>query len=400
MRRLLQQAPKLGAHVRRLIIQPRLDEQAVPDIDKLDPCIVDFLCYLPNVEELVVWSIPRDTHPHPVLLNAFGALLPALRRVELQEDGFRPEYEYGRGHGLAYPEKPQDAVANTWQNHLNVTLLLYRASTLTHVTIVSRLPLHATVFLLLRDSASALQAIALTGCIGRALQPIVAQPVRWACAPSLRSLALHQCRGVHAPTLVRHIAAGRLGALEQLTVHACGDPDPASSLDSSYPHPPPMPYNYNDIDNAPGAWAPPPLRIVSLSRCDARAYAMLHAETLVVPRAELEAFLHPFAAAAAAADQNPHHPHQNPHHPHQNPHPHYQNSHPHPHPHQNPPNSDPRVLPFPGLRRICAPLTSVSADTEAFPPPHLWLGMGLLKSRGIALEQDAPVAVSCSCPMH
>ena len=118
MRRLLQQAPNLGGYVHRLIIQPRLDEQAVPDIDKLDPCIVEFLRYLPNVEELVVWSIPRDTYSHPELLNAFGALLPRLRHVELLEEGF--QYE------IPYPEKPQEFVANTWQNHLNVTLLLYR----------------------------------------------------------------------------------------------------------------------------------------------------------------------------------------------------------------------------------------------------------------------------------
>ena len=330
MRRLLQQAPNLGVYVRRLIIQPRLDEQSVPDIDKLDPCIVEFLRYLPNVEELVVWSISRNTYSHPELLNAFGALLPRLRCVELQEDGF--QYE------IPYPDKPQDFVANTWQNHLNVTLLLYRSTTLTHVTIVSRLSLHTTVFLLLRDSAVALQSISLTNCIGVSLQNLFAQPVRWACASTLRSVAFHQCRGVHAGALVRHIAAGLFGCLKDLTIHGCGD---ASDIPDV-----PTPYDLR--------WTLPTIQTLELDHCDVwrvKAYSMLQVDTLVIPRTFADTYLHLFM------DQN--------------------------------------QFPFPGLRIIRAPVTI----TETF-PQHLWFGIPFLKNRGITLVQDNPTRVSCSCPMN
>jgi len=330
MRRLLQQAPKLGVHVRRLIIQPRLDEQAVPDIDKLDPCIVEFLRYLPNVEELVIWSISRDTYSHPELLNSFGALLPRLRCVELQEEGF--QYE------IPYPEKPQEFVANTWQNHLSVTLLLYRPNTLTHVTIVSRLPLHTTVFFLLRDSAVALQSISLTNCIGLSIQNLFVQPVRWACASTLRSLSFHQCRGVHVGTLVRHIAAGLFGYLEQLTLHGCGDPSDIPDI--------PSPYELR--------WTLPPIQTLELNHCDAwrvKACSMLHVDTLIMPRASADTFLHLFM------DQN--------------------------------------HLSFPGLREIRAPVNI----TETF-PEHLFFGAPFLKNRGITLVHENPTRVSCSCPMN
>ena len=329
MRRLLQQAPHLGVHVRRLIIQPRMDEQAVPDIDKLDPCLVEFLRYLPNVEQLVVWSLPRDTYSHPELLNAFGALLPCLRRVELQEEGFQTD--------IPYPEKPQEFVANTWQNHLNVTLLLYRSTTLTHVTIVSRFSLHTTVFLLLRDSAVALQSISLTNCIGISLRNLFAQPVRWACASTLRALAFHRCRGVHAGPLVRHIAAGLFGCLDELTIHGCGDVSDIPDI--------PHPYELR--------WTLPTIRTLELDYCDAwrvKAYSMLHVDTLVVPRTAADAFLHLFT------DQN--------------------------------------QLPFPGLRQIRAPATITGT------PQHLWFGMPFLESRGITLVQDGPMQVSCLCPMN
>ena len=329
MRWLLQQAPKLGIYVRRLIIQPRMDEQAVPDIDKLDPCIVEFLRYLPNVEELVVWSISRDTYSHSELLNAFGILLPRLRCVELQEEGF--QYE------IPYPEKPQEFVANTWQNHLNVTLLLYRSTSLTHVTIVSRLSLHTTVFLLLRDSAVALQSISLTNSIGISLQDVFAQPVRWACAPALRTLAFHHCRGIHTGTLIRHIAAGLLGCLEELTIHGCGDPSDMPDI--------PSPYELG--------WTLPTIRTVRLNHCDAwriKAYSMLHVDTLVIPMTSADTFFHLFM------DQN--------------------------------------QLPFPGLRNIRAQVTI----TESL-PQNLWFGMPFLKNRGITLSQQNPTRVSCSCPM-
>jgi hypothetical protein len=305
-----------------------MDEITVPDIDKLDPCIVDFLRYLPNVEELVIWSISRDTYSHPELLNSFGTLLPRLRCVEFQEEGF--QYE------IPYPEKPQEFVANTWQNHLNVTFLLYRSTTLTHVTIVSRFPLHTTAFLLLRDSAIALQAISLTNCIGLSLQNLFAQPVRWACASTLKSLSFHQCRGVHAGTLVRHIVAGLFGCLDQLTVHGCGDLSDIPDI--------PTPYELR--------WSLPAIQIVEFNHCDAwraNAYSMLHVETLVIPRTSADAFLHLFM------DQN--------------------------------------QLPFPGLRKIQAPITVI----ERF-PQHVWFEMPFLKNRGIILVEDNPMLVSCSCP--
>ena len=330
MRRLLQQAPQLGTYVRRLIIQPRLDERAVPDIDKLDPCIVEFLRYLPNVEELVVWSISRDTYSHPELLNSFGSLLPRLRCVELQEEGF--QYE------IPYPEKPQEFVANTWQNHLNVTLLLYRPNTLTHVTIVSRLPLHTTVFLLLRDSAVALQSISLTNCIGLSTQNLFSQPVRWACAPTLRTLSFHQCRGVHAGTLVRHIAAGLFGCLEQLTIHGCGDPSDIPDIPSSYEL----------------RWTLPAIRVLELNYRDSwrvKACSMLHVDRLIIPGTSANPFFHLFM------DQN--------------------------------------QLPFPGLRKIQVP-----ADIAETLPQHLLLSTPFLENRGIALIQDNPKRVSCSCPMN
>lgn len=329
MRRLLQQAPRLGAHVRRLIIQPRMDEQSVPDIDKLDPCIVEFLRYLPNVEELVVWSISRDTFSHPELLNSFGTLLPRLRSVELQEEGF--QYE------VPYPEKPQEFVANTWQNHLNVTLLLYRPNTLTHLTIVSRLPLHTTVFLLLRDSAVALQSISLTNCIGLSLRNLFAQPVRWACASTLNTLAFHQCPGVHAGILVRHIAAGLFGCLERLTIHGCGDPSDMPDI--------PTPFELR--------WTLPTIQTLEFNHTDAwrvNTYSMLHVETLIFPSTSTDTLLHLFI------DQN--------------------------------------QLPFPGLRKICAPVTI----TEAL-PQHFWFGMPFLKNRGITLVQDHSLPLLCSCPM-
>ena len=329
MRRLLQQAPNLGVYVRRLIIQPRLDEQAVPDIDKLDPCIVEFLRYLPNVEELVIWSISRDTYSHPELLNSFGALLPHLRSVELQEEGF--QYE------IPYPEKPQEFVANTWQNHLNVTLLLYRPNTLTHVNIVSRLPLHTTVFLLLRDSAVALQSISLTNCIGLSTQNLFAQHVRWACASTLRTLGFHQCRGVHVGTLVRHIAAGLFGCLEQLTIHGCGDPSDIPDI--------PSPYELR--------WTLPTIQILKLNHCDSwrvKACSMLHVDTLIITVTSADTFFHLFM------DQN--------------------------------------QLPFPCLRKIRAPVNII----ETF-PQHLSFSTPFLKNRGITLVQDNPVQVSCSCPM-
>ncbi len=138
-------------------------------------------------------------------------------------------------------------------------------------------------------------------------------------------------------TLIRHIAAGLFGCLEQLTIHGCGDSSDIPDI--------PNPYELR--------WTLPALKVLNLNYCNAwkvKACSVLHVDTLIIPGSSADTFLHLFM------DQN--------------------------------------QLPFPGLRKIQAPVNIA----EMF-PQHLLLSTPFLENRGITLVQDNPEHVSCSCPM-
>lgn len=268
LQRRLEDAPNLGLHVRTLLFHPQ-DEQHLPTENRLDPCIVELLKYMPNIRHLIIYYHQNDYYGHPRLLQALSNL-PHLESIETRDALFKTDTNYG--------ETTQMTVSKTWWNRLVQHFLDHYPSRLRRVRLFGALPLHLTAFCKIRDRLPALETLDLTMSIGLDLRDAFAYQTRWRAAATLRRLVLRQCTGVHVAAVAEHVAAGVFGGLASLALGMCGhasdDPDPA----------PRAPHSEHAHAHA---WRVPVLQRVELDHADhwrVAALARLHARAVVLTR--------------------------------------------------------------------------------------------------------------------
>lgn len=262
LQRRLEDAPKLGLHVRTLLLHPQ-DEQHLPPPNRLDPCIIDLLKCMPNIRHLIIYYHQNDYYGHPALLQALSNL-PHLESIETRDALFKTDVDYG--------ETTQMTVSKTWWNRLVQFFLDSHPSRLRRLRLYGTLPLHLAVFCKIRDRLPALDHLDLTMSIGLDLRDAFAYQTRWK-SSSLTTLVLRQCTGVHVTVVANHVASGVFGNLQFLTLIMCGHASDDPDL-----KPPP----HNDH-----SWLIPMMQRVEIDHADywrVAALARLHVREVVLSR--------------------------------------------------------------------------------------------------------------------
>ena len=272
LQRRLEDAPKLGLHVRTLLLHP-LDDQHVPPANRLDPCIVELLNHMPNIRKLILYYHQNDYYGHPRLLQALSHL-PHLDSIETRDALLKGgKVDAGADTDAAnYGETTQMIVSKTWWNRLVHHFLDKYPSRLRFVRLYGTLPLHLVAFCKIRDRLPALEHLDLTMCIGLDLRDAFAYQTRWK-SISLTRLVLRQCTGVHVTVVANHIASGVFGNLQYLTLTMCGH----ASDDPDLELPP-----HNDH-----SWLIPIMQRVEIDHADhwrVAALARLHVKEVVLSR--------------------------------------------------------------------------------------------------------------------
>jgi hypothetical protein len=267
LQRRLQDAPNLGLHIRTLLLHPQ-DDQHVPTAHRLDPCIIELLNHMPNIRKLIIYYHQNDYYGHPQLLQALSNL-PHLDSIETRDALLKPDAD-----SAEYGETTQTVVSKTWWNRLVQHFLDNYPSRLRSVRLYGTLPLHLAAFCKIRDRLPALERLELTMSIGLDLRDAFAYQTRWKSSPTLTTLVLRQCTGVHVTVVANHIASGVFGNLAFLTLTMCGH----ASDDPDLELPP-----HNDHSG----WRIPTMQRVEIDHADhwrVAALARLHVRELVLSR--------------------------------------------------------------------------------------------------------------------
>jgi len=273
LQRRLEDAPRLGQHVRTLFLHPQ-DDQHVPTANRLDPCIIELLSYMPNIRKLIIYYHQNDYYGHPRLLPALSNL-PHLDSIDARDALLKTAAAAVDAHSdSVYGETTQTTVSKTWWNRLVQHFLDNYPSRLRSLRLYGTLPLHLTAFCTIRDRLPALEYLDLTMSIGLDLRDAFAYQTRWTSSPSLTHLILRQCTGVHVTVVANHIASGVFGNLEFLTLTMCGHASDDPDLELP-PH------------NDPNSWCIPTMQRVEIDHADhwrVAALARLHVKELVLSR--------------------------------------------------------------------------------------------------------------------
>ena len=272
LQRRLEDAPVLGMHVRTLLLHPQ-DDQHVPPANRLDPCIVELLTYMPNIRKLIIYYHQNDYYGHARLLQALSNL-PQLDSIETRDALLTTKADAANTNtNTHYGETTQMAVSKTWWNRLVHHFLDKYPSRLRHVRLYGTHPLHLAAFCKIRDRLPALASLDLTMSIGLDLRDAFAYQTRWK-STALTRLVLRQCAGVHVTVVANHVASGVFGNLQDLTLTMCGHASDDPDLE--------LPPHNNDH-----SWLIPVMQRVEIDHADhwrVAALARLHVREVVLSR--------------------------------------------------------------------------------------------------------------------